>query len=226
MNNATFIPTTIAEHGYLLVPQAVAAPELMSLADAIGACSGPGRRGLAMIPEVSGWSLSASLREILRPYFNATPRLVRALFFNKSPEANWYVTWHQDLTIAVRERVDVPGFGPWSVKDDVPHVQPPAELLDRMLAVRLHFDVADETNGALRVIPGSHSLGRLNTAEIERLHTDRAEVVCRAEAGDLLLMRPLLLHASSKATSDRPRRVLHLEFADFDLPGGLMWREA
>lgn len=217
---------TVAEHGFALVADALANPALAELATSIGACSVPGRRELTLIPEVDAWSRSASLRKILRPYFMAEPRLIRALFFNKSPDANWYVTWHQDLTIAVQERRETPGFGPWSTKDGVPHVQPPTDLLERMLAVRLHFDDADENNGALRVIPGSHTDGRLDAAAIEQWRSEHTEVVCLARAGDALLMRPLILHASSKATSDRPRRVLHLEFADFELPNGLHWHHS
>lgn len=214
---------TVSEHGFAIVPAAIAEPALAQLAEAIGNCTSPGRRDLATIPEVVAWSRSDSLRDILRPHFAAEPCLVRALFFNKSPDANWYVTWHQDLTIAVQQRIDVPGFGPWSTKDGVPHVQPPAKLLERMLAVRLHFDAADETNGALRVIPGSHVQGRFDSATAERFRSEHDEVVCRAEAGDVLLMRPLLLHASAKSMGTRPRRVLHLEFADVELPGELRW---
>ena len=214
---------TVSEHGFAIVPAAIAEPALAQLAEAIGNCTSPGRRDLATIPEVVAWSRSDSLREILRPHFAEEPCLVRALFFNKSPDANWYVTWHQDITIAVQQRIDVPGFGPWSTKDGVPHVQPPITLLERMLALRLHFDDADETNGGLRVIPRSHVHGRFDAATVERFRRELAEVVCRAEARDVLLMRPLLLHASAKSTGTRPRRVLHLEFADFDLPGELRW---
>jgi ectoine hydroxylase-related dioxygenase (phytanoyl-CoA dioxygenase family) len=141
----------------------------------------------------------------------------------KSPDANWLVPWHQDLTIAVRERVETPGFGPWSVKEGVPHVQPPVELLARMLAIRLHLDDADESNGALRAQAGSHRRGRLGTEEIAEWRTRGVEVVCAAAAGDALLMRPLLLHASSKSMSSRSRQVLHIEYAGFDLPGGMRW---
>src|SRR5205807_4301579 len=94
---------------------------------------------------------------------------VRAIYFDKSPEANWLVSWHQDLTLALRARAEVPGFGPWSTKDGIPHVQPPVELLQQMLSVRLHLDDADESNGALRVLPGSHRCERLAPARIREL---------------------------------------------------------
>ena len=102
-------------------------------------------------------------------------------------------------------------------------MQPPVEVLERMLTVRIHLDDADERNGALRVIPDSHRLGRLNADQIAGLREERDETLCAAAAGDALLMRPLLLHASGRSTNDRPRRVLHLEYAGHDLPSGLEW---
>lgn len=146
--------------------------------------------------------------------------------FDKSSEANWLVAWHQDLSLAVRSRIEVPGFSAWSVKEGVPHVQPPVEWLQRMLTVRLHLDDADEANCALRVLPGSHRMGRLPAARIQELRGGQPDVLCALSAGDALLMRPLLLHASSRSSSARHRRVLHIEYAAFSLPEGLNWHEA
>jgi ectoine hydroxylase-related dioxygenase (phytanoyl-CoA dioxygenase family) len=154
------------------------------------------------------------------------PIPVRAIYFDKSSDANWLVPWHQDLTLALRERLESPGFGPWSVKDGIPHVQPSVELLERMLTVRIHLDDADETNGALRVLPGSHRHGRLTPERIRTLRHEQSEVLCSARAGDVLLMRPLLLHASGRSTSERRRRVLHIEYAGFTLAHGLSWHES
>ena len=155
-----------------------------------------------------------------------SPRPVRALYFDKSPGANWLVAWHQDLTLAVRTRVEVQGFGPWSIKDGVQHVQPPVGLLEQMLTVRLHLDDCDETNGALRVLPGTHRLGRLDAERIRELREEHSEVVCKVAAGGVLLMRPLLLHASARSQSTRHRRMLHIDYAGFGLPEPLGWYEA
>lgn len=192
-------------------------PELVELSN---------RRGVLAIPAVAALATDARLLELIRPHFQTGPTPVRGLWFDKSPQSNWPVAWHQDLTIAVEARVDVPGYGPWSLKNGVHHVQPPAEVLQRMLTVRLHLDRADEQSGALRVIPGSHGEGRLPEDAIAGWR-DRPEYVCRANIGDVLLMRPLLLHASNRATAAVRRRVLHLEYAAMPLPGGLAWsREA
>lgn len=128
------------------------------------------------------------------------------------------------MTIAVQERREVPGFNAWSVKEGVPHVQPPVEVLERMQTLRLHLDDADASNGALRVLPGSHRWGRLSAEGIGGQRATIREIVCEAQVGDVLLIRPLLLHASSRATCDRTRRVLHIEYAAEELPGGLKWR--
>ena len=136
--------------------------------------------------------------------------------------ANWKVPWHQDLTIEVRKKLDVSGFGPWSTKAGVVHVQPPASTLENMLAVRIHLDDCDESNGPLRVIPGSHRLGRLTSEQILRIAAQPA-VRCTVPAGGVMLMRPLLVHASSACRDPRHRRVIHLEFAAGALPAGLEW---
>jgi hypothetical protein len=212
--------------GFQLIAAVLDDEARRELAEALGPADGAGRRGLLAIPTVAALVRSERLLELVRPFVGPAARPVRAIYFDKSPNANWFVPWHQDLTIAVRERVDAPGFGPWSVKAGVPHVQPPVEFLAQMLAVRLHLDPADETNGALRVLAGSHLCGWLAPDEIADWRARGAEVVCTAAAGDALLMRPLLLHASSKSTSPCSRRVLHIEYAGFDLPAGIAWNEA
>lgn len=153
----------------------------------------------------------------------AAARPVRGLVFDKTPAANWKVPWHQDRTIAVRRKIEVPGYGPWSVKAGVPHVQPPVHILERVVAVRLHLDDMDEDNGPLRVLPGSHRVGIMDDADIERWRASVGPIVCSAAAGDALLVRPLLLHASSPARRPRRRRVLHIEYASTELGGGLEW---
>jgi ectoine hydroxylase-related dioxygenase (phytanoyl-CoA dioxygenase family) len=148
---------------------------------------------------------------------------VRAIYFNKTAKTNWLVAWHQDVTIAVEEKIEAPNFTGWSVKDGIPHVHPPDALLENMLTLRIHLDDCDETNGALRVLAGSHRLGRLPANDIQELRQKLPEQVCSASAGDVLLMRPLLLHASARSAGTRERRVLHVEYAGFELPSGLRW---
>jgi len=151
---------------------------------------------------------------------------VRALFFDKTPEANWRVPWHQDLTIAVVRRIETPGFETWSLKDEINHVQPPTGILEGMVALRLHLDDCHSANGALKVIPGSHLHGKLKSADISEWVEANPEVVCEVPRGGALVIRPLLLHASAPAASPAHRRVLHIEYATDQLPNGLKWFDA
>ena len=131
----------------------------------------------------------------------------------------------KDLSIAVAEKLDAPGFSGWSVKQGVVHVQPPMAVLERMLTVRLHLDDCGADNGPLRVLRGSHAHGRLTDEQIERWKKSGEEVACLVPKGGALLMRPLLLHASAPAEQPCHRRVIHLEYAADPLPHGLRWFE-
>jgi hypothetical protein len=218
--------STIDCAGFATVPRLLTAAECDSLISVLEPVAGAGRRGLLGSAAVSKLARSEQLLNLVRPHLSLEPRPVRAIYFDKSAAANWGVAWHQDLTLAVRTRVEVHGFGPWSTKDGISHVQPPVELLERMLTVRLHLDCADAANGALRVLPGSHRFGRLAASRIAAMRVQQSDHLCTATAGDALLMRPLLLHASSRSTTERRRRILHIEYAGFDLPGDLEWHEA
>jgi ectoine hydroxylase-related dioxygenase (phytanoyl-CoA dioxygenase family) len=136
------------------------------------------------------------------------------------------VRWHQDVTLCVSERIEIPGWGPWSAKQGLPHVQAPARVLAQMLSLRLHVDANTRETGALRVISGTHRLGRLSQQDIDRLRATQEAEICEGPAGSVLVMRPLLLHASSPAARPSHRRVLHFEFAPDDLlPSGLSWAQ-
>jgi hypothetical protein len=216
----------IRDSGFAIVPGVLDQSEQRQLINALGKIDGAGQRGLLRLPIVAHLTLSTRLLNLVRPHLPQAPHPVRAIYFSKSSETNWLVPWHQDLTLAVCARVESPGFGPWSIKEGIPHVQPPAEFLEQMLAIRLHLDDCDETNGALRLLPGTHRSGRLNAEQVQTLRQQDSELICRLNAGDALLMRPLLLHASSRSQSSRPRRVLHIEYAGCNLPEGLDWHAA
>lgn len=216
----------IEQRGFAVIPRVIALAEQRELLSTLGPVSGAGRRGLLALPAVSKLARSPRLLDLVRSHLPSEPFPVRAIYFDKSSDSNWLVPWHQDLTLALRARAEVSGFGPWSTKDGIPHVQPPVELLQQMLTVRLHLDDADESNGALRVLPGSHCLGRLSSERVQELRNQQSDFLCAVSAGDALLMRPLLLHASSRSTSTRHRRVLHIEYAAFTLPDELDWHEA
>jgi len=181
------------------------------------------RNLLNLSPAVREFAGSENVRRIAESFLGEKARVVRAIFFDKTAAANWKVPWHQDLTIAVREKRETPRFTIWTRKAGVDHVQPPIEILERMLTLRFHLDDADETNGALKVIAKSHLSGRLSAAEIKFRRSANETLVCSVKKGDCLIMRPLILHSSSAGSSPRNRRVVHLEFSAEELPNGLTW---
>ena len=142
----------------------------------------------------------------------------RATLFDKSPDSNWLITWHQDKALPLQEKRETPGWGPWSVKMGMNYAHAPADALVQVVALRLHLDDCTEGNGPLRVLPGTHTLGVLSDEEVEKLAVQNAAVTCLAPRGGVLLMRPLLIHASSKLQTEAPRRVLHIEYASSQVP--------
>ena len=224
-----------AEEGFAVLPGCYAPAEVAALLQAVESASGTGpnvRRSQEvfairdLLGEVPGlWPLldSAALRQLLAELFPAGCQLVKAIYFDKPAGSNWLVPWHQDLMINVDQRADLPGFGPWTSKAESISVQPPVAVLENVVTLRLHLDDCDATNGALKVVPGSHRRGVVPAAAIAG-HTPNA-TICAVPAGGVMLMKPLLLHASNRSTSHRPRRVVHLEFASVALPEGLVWRE-
>jgi hypothetical protein len=153
------------------------------------------------------------------------PLAVQCTYFEKSQDQNWLVPIHQDLSIPVREKVADPDLTGWSEKQGVTFVQPPAALLQHLVAVRLHIDACGIDDGALRIVPGSHQWGRLDNEKALDLRTEAGEVICPVPKGGALLIRPLALHASSKATGSSRRRVLHFVFGPRYLPYRLHWHQ-
>lgn len=176
---------------------------------------------------------SAALSEVLGPdspvgriatgVIGSGAKPVRALFLDKNEAANWSLGWHQDRTIAVRERVEVPGFRPWTVKQGILHVQPPFEIIAAMATLRVHLDAVPGDNGPLLIALGSHRFGRIAESEIEDVVSRCETMACEAEAGDVWLYATPILHASDAAKSPNRRRVLQVDYAAIDLPDGLEW---
>ena len=148
---------------------------------------------------------------------------VRAVLFDKTPAANWALGWHQDRTIAVENQVEVEGFSPWSRKGGLLHVAPPMAVLERMVTLRIHLDDVGRENAPLLVALGSHRLGRIPVAEIGQVVANSAVLACLAQAGDVWVYATPIVHASDAAETPVRRRVLQVDYANFDLPGGLEW---
>jgi Phytanoyl-CoA dioxygenase (PhyH) len=177
-----------------------------------------------------GWaqSLAGELRghAALIPILEDARTAIQCTYFHKSPARNWLVSLHQDLSIPVQDRVPGSPCTAWSQKEGTWFCQPPVELLSQLVAIRVHLDDSTTENGPLRVVPGSHRLGRISSREATEHRRRLGEVRCTVSRRGTLAMRPLLLHASSKSSVDSPRRVLHFVFGPPKLPWGLRWRHA
>lgn len=205
--------------GYDVLSPGLTGEELLALRHEFPPDS-PNRRNLFLFSPlvenlVRKGSFTAAARQILGPDAFA----VRAIFFNKIEKVNWHVPWHQDISIPIKERVEVPGFSAFNMKEGVLHANAPAAVLEQLLILRLHLDPATAANGAMQLIPGSHAHGRLSDPPEGHALPVQPEIM----AGEILRLRPLLFHASAHSRSDTPRRVVHIEYAAQELPGGLEW---
>jgi ectoine hydroxylase-related dioxygenase (phytanoyl-CoA dioxygenase family) len=212
--------------GWAITDPVVDSATIAELRDCVSAVAQTGRGGARNLLDdsrIAALAAAPTLRRFASAVLREACFAVRALFFDKTPDANWKVIWHQDLTVATRQRVDVAGYGPWSDKGGVPHVQPPVSVLEQMLAIRVHLDPCTEESGPVRVIDSTHRLGRLAPDTIEELRRQRPESVCLVAEGALLAFRPLLLHASSPAARPGHRRVIHIEYAAQPLAAPLVW---
>jgi ectoine hydroxylase-related dioxygenase (phytanoyl-CoA dioxygenase family) len=216
--------STLADSGWLRLPLGLACDAVRN--EMVLDAGEAGTRNL--LDHAWCAALVAPIRDRLRAHglLSRDAVAVQCTLFRKDVDCNWKVPYHQDLSIPVADRIEHPALSGWSVKEDGHYVQPPVALLERILAVRLHLDACGPEEGALRVVSGSHRLGRLSPERIPQIEKRGHEVVCEAAVGDLLLMRPLLLHASSKAARPNGRRVLHFLFAPSDPGHGLKWRIA
>lgn len=181
------------------------------------------RNILKVIPEVAEIAMFEPLLDLVKASLGDNSRPVKAILFDKTEKTNWHLRWHQDNVIAVEERIEAPGYHGWSEKAGIPHVRPPVEILQQMLAARIHIDDCPVENGALKVIPKSHKKGRLDDAQLQKFVSEIEPEYCTASSGDVLFMKPLLLHASGRAEKPQHRRILHIEYAASDLPHGLKW---
>ena len=182
-----------------------------------------GMRNLLEVTAIRDFAGSEEVARVVGAILGAQAGAVRGIFFDKTPGANWNLRWHRDWAVPVRERVEVPGYGPWSVKAGVPHVYPPPAVLENMVTLRLHLDACDVSNGALKVIPGSHMRLDVHEEPLGDYARDAEVVVCAAQRGDAVLMRPLIAHSSDKSAAPSHRRVIHIEFVGGPLPGPLAW---
>jgi ectoine hydroxylase-related dioxygenase (phytanoyl-CoA dioxygenase family) len=207
----------VEKRGFAIVPEVLTPSDIERLDECLIrnplVRSRAGMRHALRHPNVLAVARDPRLLNIAWQILGCDPFPFRATLFDKSPASHWLVVWHQDTALPLRERRDIPGWGPWSVKDTVIYAHAPARALSTVIALRLHLDNSSAENGPLRVLPGTHTMGVLNDDAIHDLSIQIAPVDCLVPKGGVLVMRPLIVHASSKSRSEMRRRVLHIEYA-------------
>lgn len=181
------------------------------------------RRFLKEIPSTGDIVFNNNLNRCIPTLFGDDFFVVKSIYFDKPEVSNWFVSYHQDLTISVDKKIPVAGFGPWTTKQYQFAVQPPLNILQDNFTIRIHLDNATEKNGALKVIPKSHLKGIYRPETID--WAIESEITCNVEKGGIMLMKPLLLHSSGRTTNNNKRRVIHIEFSRSLLPDNLNWAE-
>jgi ectoine hydroxylase-related dioxygenase (phytanoyl-CoA dioxygenase family) len=208
---------TIGDSGFAILPALFAHEYVNQLLQEIDESaprrSRAGIRHALSLPPVTAVAREPQMIELARQVLGSEAFPFRATLFDKSPAANWLVVWHQDTALPLRERIDQPGWGPWSIKEGIDYAHAPATGLSQVLALRVSCDDSTVENGPPRVLPGTHTMGVLTDDRIHELAAQIAPVDCVAQKGGVVALRPLVVHASSKSQIEMPRRVLHIEYA-------------
>ncbi|MFW2475983.1 MAG: phytanoyl-CoA dioxygenase family protein [Sediminibacterium sp.] len=181
------------------------------------------REFLIEVPETIDTIFNDNLKSVLTQLLGEKYFVVKSIYFDKPQTSNWYVSYHQDLTISVDKKFTLNGFDFWTTKQNNFSVQPPLGVLQKIVTVRIHLDETNENNGALKIVPKSHLKGIYRPETID--WTVEKEVICSVSKGGIMLMKPLLLHSSGRTTNDKQRRVIHIEFSNQELPMELNWAE-
>ena len=214
--NRAMQPAEVEKQGFAILSEVLTHGDIAQLDECLTRNPLPrsraGMRHALKHPAVLAVARDPRLVAIAQEILGRNPFPFRATLFDKSPVSNWLVVWHQDTALPLRERRELPEWGPWSIKDGVIYAHAPANALTRVVALRLHLDDSTSENGPLRVLPGTHTMGVLSDNAIHGLSTQVTAVDCLIPRGGILIMRPLIVHASSKSRGQMQRRVLHIEY--------------
>ena len=225
----------LLDNGFSIVENLYSADEVQNILTAIGSADSSGetfrkttdlfaiRQFLKEVPATFELLFTEKLKSLIKNVVGENAFVVKSIYFDKPKASNWYVSYHQDLTIAVDKKLEMEGFGFWTTKQNQFAVQPPINILENILTLRIHLDDTDEHNGALSVIPKSH-LKKVYRPETINWDAE-TEAVCCIPQGGLMLMKPLILHRSGRTTNNKRRRVIHIELSTQELPQELKWAE-
>ena len=227
--------TEIEVNGFATIESMFSRQEIQRICETIENTNGSGdtfrrsadlfaiRQFLKEVPDIQALIFTDAFKNLVVQLFGNDYFIVKSIYFDKPEKSNWFVSYHQDLTISVDRRVELSNYTNWTLKQGQFAVQPPLIILQNIFTVRIHLDDTDENNGALKVVPGSHlkEIYRLEDIDWKK----EAETVCSVPEGGVMIMKPLLLHSSSRTTNYSKRRVIHIEFSSRELPEDLQWAE-
>jgi ectoine hydroxylase-related dioxygenase (phytanoyl-CoA dioxygenase family) len=235
MLSATFIKEELLKNGFVVIENIFSEQEVNSILQAILQVDTNKptfrktsnlfaiRQFLKEVPETCGIIFNERLNAVISQVFGSNYFITKSIYFDKPGESNWFVAYHQDLTISVDKKIDIVGYGPWTVKQNQFAVQPPHNILENSFTIRIHLDDTNENNGALKVIPGSHLKGICRSNTIDWIM--ETETICNVNRGGIMIMKPLLFHASNRTINNNKRRVVHIEFSNSELANELQWSE-
>lgn len=235
MERLTTFKSALHQDGFVIVPDIYTPQETESILSLIDSANKQTsnfklsnglfaiRQFLKEIPEAGKLIFNDRLNYIITKLFGDNFFVIKSIYFDKPEQSNWFVPYHQDLTISVDKKLDLLFYDKWTVKQDQFAVQPPLSILKSIYTIRIHLDNTDQHNGALKVIPGSHEKGIYRPETID--WTTETETTCNVESGGIMIMRPLLLHSSNKTTNQQKRRVVHIEVSNQAIATGLKWAE-
>lgn len=225
----------VSEHGFTIIENVYSDKEIEQILETINQADTSKdtfrksndlfaiRQFLKELPEVQKLIFNDKLKNVIEALFGKDYFVVKSIYFDKPETSNWYVSYHQDLTISVDQKIELENFGSWTTKQNQFSVQPPIEILENIFTIRIHLDQTDENNGALKVVERSHLKNIYRPETID--WKNETETTCNAEKGGIMIMKPLILHSSSRTTNNKRRRVIHIEFSDIELPSELKWSE-
>lgn len=182
------------------------------------------REFLGNNPDIADKVFTKRLKEVIKQVSSNCNKSIKSIYFDKPPNANWVVNWHQDLTVNLKAKKETEGFINWRENAERVIAQPSKEILESIFTIRIHLDDCTKENGALRVIEGSHKNGVIEIKNWVKGKED-VEKICEVNKGGILIMKPLILHSSKRTENAQNRRVIHIEFTDKELPNGLGWKE-
>lgn len=223
----------IEQDGFAIIENVFGEKEILTMCDTIAKADGSAdnfrrsadlfaiRQFLKEVPQIQPIIFTSHFKKMIDDLFDVGNFVIKSIYFDKPEQSNWFVSYHQDLTISVDKRIDVDGFCNWTLKQGQFAVQPPLTFLQKSFTLRIHLDDTDEHNGALKVIPGSHLNGIQRPEDVNK----DTEVMCAVPKGGVMIMRPLIMHSSNRTTNNNRRRVVHIEFCNQELPEQLQWSE-